>query len=75
MKSRVGSALNRRIEYPLANIDSVSYVGDRIVFHYRVQHAPAFENMNNDDRPVLESFRPADARQFVDSVRVRKNTH
>ena len=69
---KVGSALGRRLVRPLAEIDSVRLDSNLIVFSYRDRRGFSFESMKNDDRPVLESFRPADARQFVAAVRVRK---
>jgi hypothetical protein len=69
---KVSSALGRRLVRPLAEIDSVTLDGNLIRFSYRDRRGFSFEDMKNDDRSVLESFRPADARQFVAAVRARK---
>ena len=72
---KVGSTLGRRLVRPLAEIDSVSLEGNLIVFNPHDRRGFSFESMKNDDRLVLESFRPADARAFVAAVRARKAQH
>lgn len=72
VKRKVGAMLGRRLVVPLSAIDSVYLDGDRIVFDYRDRRGFNFDSMKNDDRPVLASFRPADARRFVEAVQARK---
>jgi len=73
VKRKVGAMLGRRLVRPLAEIDSVSLDGNRIVFAYRDRGGFNFDSMKNDRRPTLESFSPEDARRFVDAVRERKS--
>ena len=72
VKRKVGSALGHRLVRPLSEIDSVTLDGNRIVFAYHDHRSFSFEDMKNDDKPTLESFKPEDARRFVDAVRARK---
>ena len=43
-----------------------------IRFAYHDRHALSFEDFKADNRPVLESFDPADAKRFVAAVREAK---
>lgn len=74
VKRKVGSALGHRLVMPLSEIDSVSLNGNKIEFAYhdRTRHGFNFDSMKNDNHSALESFRPEDARRFVDAVRARK---
>lgn len=69
---KVGEMLNHRLEYAVADIDSVDYTGDRLVFHYKTEQAMTFEKFNSDHRPVLESFKSEDAMHFVEVFRAHK---
>ena len=73
VKRGVGSMLQRRIEIPLADIDSASYDGSRIRLSYNGRRHPSLEGFRTDGKqPVMETFRPEDARRFVQAVNARK---
>ena len=44
----------------------------RIVFDWNGKSPGVFDNTKIDRKPLLESFAPADAEHFVESVRARK---
>ena len=72
VKSGVASMLRRRIAVPVTDIEDVRYEAGAIRFSFRRDPgALNFEEVKVNDRPSLESFREADARLFVDSVRAR----
>lgn len=73
VKRGVGSMLDRRLEVPLADIDAASYDGERIRLVIRGRQHGSFDGIRVEgNRPVLETFRPEDARRFVDAVNARK---
>jgi hypothetical protein len=72
VKSAVSSAMSRRLELPVASIDSVTYDGERLAFAYREHRNVTFDNWKSDRKAVLERFRPEDARRFADAFRARK---
>jgi hypothetical protein len=65
VKKKVSSALQKRLEYPLADIDSATYKGGSIKFAYRDRRTIAFEDVSRDKSRALNSFSPEDAEQFV----------
>ena len=70
----VDRALGTRVAYSLDEIEDVSYADGAIAFRYRNgAHALSFESVKSNNRPVLESFPPADAERFVAAVRARKD--
>jgi len=68
VKSRVSSALQTRLKYPLADIDSATYRDGAIKFAYRDRRTMAFEDVKQDGRRALNSFSPEDAQHFVATV-------
>ena len=74
-KSAVSSALATPVEYPLDDIEDASYDGESIRFRFRSGGKRAIENTKVDDRPLLASFPPDDARRFVEAVRAAKGAH
>jgi hypothetical protein len=72
VKKSVGALLDKRIDYPLSDIESVKYQDGRIEFAYRKKHSLSFESVKVDrDRPVLASFPDSDARRFVATLEKR----
>ena len=71
-KSAVSSALATPIEYPLTEIEDASYDGEAIRFRFTGDAKRAIEHTKVDDRPLLASFAPDDARRFVEAVRAAK---
>jgi hypothetical protein len=68
VKKSVSSALQTRLKYPLADLDSATYNGGGIKFAYRNRRTMAFEDVKRDGQKALYSFSPDDAQQFVDTV-------
>ncbi|HEY5087878.1 MAG TPA: hypothetical protein VII66_11015 [Gemmatimonadaceae bacterium] len=68
VKKSVGTALQMRVKYALADLDSATYRNGAIRFAYRDRRRMAFENVSQDGHKALESFSPADAQKFVDTV-------
>lgn len=73
VKSTVQSALSKRVDYPLSDIEDVRYERGRIVFDY-VDGASfkLIEGTKNDDIPLLASFSEEDSKRFVAAVKARK---
>lgn len=65
VKRGVSSALQTRLQYPLADIDSAHYDNGTIKFAYRNRRKMAFEDVKRDHNNALSSFSPEDARNFV----------
>jgi hypothetical protein len=68
VKKKVSSALQTRLKYPLADLDSATYSDGTIKFAYRNRRRMAFENVSQNGRKALQSFAPADAQKFVATV-------
>jgi hypothetical protein len=68
VKKRVSSALQTRLKYPLADLDSATYSDGTIKFAYRNRRTMAFENVSQNGRKALQDFAPADAQKFVATV-------
>lgn len=68
VKKRVASALQTRLQYPLADLDSATYQDGAIKFAYRNRRHMGFENVSPHGRSALQSFSPTDARQFVTTL-------
>ncbi len=62
----VRAMLNHSVECPIADLDDVRYRGGRLEL-ITADGGRLFEDMQVDDRDLLESFWPADARAFVGS--------
>jgi hypothetical protein len=74
VKSAVEETLSRPVEYALDEIEDVRYEGGAIRFDFRGRRDRLVEQVKMDDRPLLESFAPADAQRFVAAVRAAKST-
>jgi hypothetical protein len=72
VKSTVSSAIGTRVSFPLSAVKDVRYEGGAIRFDWTGKPLSLFDHSNVNGRPVLESFRPADAQRFVDAVMARK---
>ena len=70
VRSAVTGALATRIEYPLSDVDEISYDGGRL--RLVVGGKEQLDNARVNDRPLLESFPPDQARRFVEAVRSAK---
>ena len=68
VKKRVSTALQTRLKYPLADIDSAHYSDGAIKFAYHDRRKMAFEDVKQDKRAALDSFSPEDAQNFVSTV-------
>jgi hypothetical protein len=71
VSSTVQGALATRLDYPVEEIEDVSYDGQRMHLVVRGK-GPQLEHMDVNKRPLLESFAPDDARRFVEAVRAAK---
>lgn len=72
VKSTVQSALSKRVDYPLSDLEDVRYERGRIVFDYRDDaRFTMIESTKNDDIPLLASFSEEDSRRFVAAVKAR----
>jgi hypothetical protein len=72
VKSSVSTAIGHRVAVPLSDVKDVRYEGGKLVFEWNGKPPRMFENAKENQKPVLESFRPEDARRFADAVRARK---
>ncbi len=65
----LGKKMLDKIEYPLADIETVKYTDGALVFTYRKRRIRSFEsftvNQEGQEIAALQTFRPADAREFV----------
>ena len=68
VKKSVSSALHTRLTYPVADLDSVSYVNGTIRFAYRNKRKIGFEDVSQDGHKAMQSFDSADAERFVQTV-------
>lgn len=68
VKSKVSSALQMHLNYPLADVKGASYSNGMIKFSYRNRRKMGFEDVKRDGRKALASFSPDDAREFVATV-------
>lgn len=68
VKKSVSSALQTRLKYPLADIDSAHYANGAIKFAYRNRRTMAFEDVKQNGKRALNSFSPEDAQRFVATV-------
>ena len=70
---KMSSMMNHRLEYDLADIDSVNYTGDRLDFVYRNRHAMTFDDFKSGHESVLRTFKTEDAMHFVEVFRAHKS--
>ncbi|MEO8945644.1 MAG: hypothetical protein ABI338_04030 [Gemmatimonadaceae bacterium] len=68
VKKSVGNALQMKLRYPLADIDTVRYRDAAIEFKYRNKRRMSFENVSQSGHKALDSFDPGEAQRFVDFV-------
>ena len=68
VKKSVSSALQTRLKYPLADLDSLTYNGGAIKFAYRDKRRMGFEDVSQNGHKALQSFTPDDAQHFVSVV-------
>jgi hypothetical protein len=68
VKGKVSSALQTRLKYPLAELDSATYSDGAIKFAYRERRHMAFEDVSQNGHKALQSFSPADAQRFVSTL-------
>lgn len=75
-QTAVSSALSKPLAYPLDEIEDArydaSYDGGAIRLRFRGGEKRVIESTKVDDRPLLASFAPEDARRFVAAVREAK---
>jgi hypothetical protein len=71
VRSSVQGALATRMEYPLDEIEEISYDGTRLRLVVRGK-GPQLDHADVNHRPLMESFAPEDARRFVEAVRAAK---
>ena len=72
VKGKVQSAIGTRVSFPISAVRDVRYENGRIVFDWNGRSPGVFDNTRFNGKPLLESFAPVDAEQFVDAVRARK---
>ena len=72
VKGTVQGALAKRVAFPLSAIRDARYQSGRIVFDWTGQPVQLLEHTMVNGKPLLERFRGADARRFVEAVRARK---
>jgi hypothetical protein len=73
--SGVSKVLGKELAVPLAEVRDIEYDGHRIAIDYRRRQKDALitlESLKGDgDKTLLEQFSEADARRFVEAVKVR----
>lgn len=72
VKGTVQGAVRKRASFPLSDVRSARYEGDRLVFEWQGSPHKLIENTKLDGKPLLASFAPDDARRFADAVNARK---
>jgi len=72
VKSTVESALNQQLQYPLSEVREARYENGEIKLDVNGRPPRAFSSTKVGDRRLMESFRPDDARRFVNAVNARK---
>ena len=66
VKSHVRELINRKLEYNLSDIKSVTYDDGGLVFDYNHKHLFSFERIIDEDKPALKSFKKQDAEAFIE---------
>ena len=72
VKGTVQGAVGKRASFPLSEVRSVRYDGERLVFEWVGSPRRIFDSTKLDGKPLLASFAPEDARRFADAVNARK---
>ncbi len=73
VKSHVRELINRKLEYNLSDINSVTYDNGGLVFDYNHKHLFSFERIIDEDKPALKSFKKQDAEAFISHFNALKN--
>ena len=72
VKKSVAGAIGTHAVYPLAEIRDIRYEGDRIVVDWKNGgKRELFGNSKVNEHQVSDSFRPEDAKRFIDAVHAR----
>jgi hypothetical protein len=72
VKGTVQGAVRKRASFPLSEVRSARYDGERLVFEWEGSPRKLFDNTKIDGKPLLASFAPDDARRFAAAVNARK---
>ncbi|HKW48576.1 MAG TPA: hypothetical protein VJN70_14100 [Gemmatimonadaceae bacterium] len=73
VKRTVVSALGQQMTYPLSEVRDAKYEDGAIVLDANGNRQPRlFSNTKFNGKKLLESFRPDDAKRFVDAVNKKK---
>jgi hypothetical protein len=72
VKGTVQGAIGTRVVFPVSAVKEVRYEGGKIVFDWNGKPQNVFKNAKVNDRDLLSSFPPEDAKRFVDAVMARK---
>ncbi|HEX4469047.1 MAG TPA: hypothetical protein VH080_05910 [Gemmatimonadaceae bacterium] len=72
VKSTVQSALGQQWTYPLTDVRDAKYEDGAIEFDVNGKQPRLLANTKFNGKKLLESFRPDDARRFVDAVNKKK---
>jgi hypothetical protein len=72
VKRTVQSALGQQFTYPLSEVRDAKYEDGAIVLDVNGKQPRLLANTKFNGRKLLESFRPDDAKRFVDAVNKKK---
>ena len=72
VKRTVQSALGQQFTYPLSDVRDAKYEDGTIVLDVNGKQPRLLANTKFNGRKLLESFRPDDAKRFVDAVNKKK---
>ena len=72
VKRTVQSALGQQMTYPLSQLHDARYENGAIILDGEGKQPRLLANAKFNDRKLLESFRPDDAKRFVDAVNKKK---
>lgn len=72
VKRTVQSALGQQMTYPLSEIRDAKYENGAIVLEADGKQPQLLANSKFNGRKLLDSFRPDDAKRFVDAVNKKK---
>lgn len=73
VKKTVASALGQQYTYPLADVRDARYENGRIVLDVNGREPRLLANTEVGGKKLMESFRPEDAKRFVDAVNAKKS--
>jgi hypothetical protein len=72
VKRTVQSALSQQVTYPLADVRDARYENGTIILDVNGREPRLLANTKVNNKKLLESFRPDDARRFVAAVNAKK---